>query len=217
MGFGKARVLQELFSEYKKKQPAIKKRLNEFKKVWEQSDSRIFSELCFCLCTPQSKAVSCDKAISDLEEKNILFNGSVSRIITGLKAVRFPNKKASYIVEARNFFTDNGILQIKHKIDTDNIHETRQRFVNDVKGFGFKEASHFLRNIGFGSDFAILDTHILKNMLKYGLIDKQPEALTKCQYLFLEDRLRQFSQKINIPMDELDLLFWSSQTGEIFK
>ncbi|MCK5580460.1 MAG: N-glycosylase/DNA lyase [Candidatus Omnitrophica bacterium] len=208
---------QELFPEYKKKKTDIKKRLDEFRAVWEKSDKVIFSELCFCICTPQSKAVYCDKAISDLTKKGILYKGNIAQIRDGLKGVRFPNNKARYIVEAHKSFCIKGSLKIKDKININNISETRDWFVRNVKGLGFKEASHFLRNIGFGRDFAILDVHILRNMVRYGIVPQCPKNITGTQYLFLENELKKFSGKIGIPMDELDLLFWSSETGEIFK
>jgi N-glycosylase/DNA lyase len=84
-------------------------------------------------------------------------------------------------------------------------------------GFGLKEASHFLRNIGSEFDLAILDRHIIKNLLRYGVIDEIPKSLTKKQYLMIEERMKKFSKKIGIPLAELDLLFWSEETGEIFK
>jgi len=80
-----------------------------------------------------------------------------------------------------------------------------------------KEASHFLRNIGLGKDLAILDRHILKNLKEYGVINEIPKSITKKVYIAIEDKMREFSKRINIPMDELDLLFWSKETGIIFK
>ena len=134
-----------------------------------------------------------------------------------MAGVRFPNNKSKYLYEARRQFSSNGRYLIKEKIDLKNIIGSRNWFAKNVKGIGFKEASHFLRNIGFGSDLAILDVHILKNMIKYGIIKTRPKTLTRLKYLELENKLRKFSQEIKIPMDELDLLFWSSETGEIFK
>jgi N-glycosylase/DNA lyase len=89
--------------------------------------------------------------------------------------------------------------------------------VRNVKGIGYKEASHFLRNIGFGQHLAILDVHILRNMVRYGVIESVPKNISRSVYLELENKLKGFAKKIGIPMDELDLLFWSSETGEIFK
>jgi len=209
--------MKELIIEYGKKKIQIRQRLREFKDVWKRPDKEIFSELCFCICTPQSKAVYCDKAVSLLKKNGILFKGDPSQIKAGLKAVRFPNNKAGYIVEARRLFTEKGALRIKDKINTNNAHQTRLWLAHNVKGVGLKEASHFLRNIGFGKDLAILDVHILNNMVNYKIIREVPTYISKTRYLLLENELSRFSRKINIPMDELDLLFWSMETGEIFK
>lgn len=210
-------VIQNLISEYNREKHKIRRRLKEFKSVWDSSDKKIFSELCFCICTPQSRAVYCDKAVSGLEKSGMLFKGDLSRIRAGLRAVRFPNNKAGYIVKARKLFTVDGAIRVKDRIDPGNIPGTRLWLARNVAGIGFKEASHFLRNIGFGRDLAILDAHIMRNMAKYKLIKDIPGNMTKKQYLLLEKKLKSFSEKINIPMNELDLLFWSLETGEIFK
>lgn len=210
-------MTRDLIAEYKKKKTALKNRLKDFKKIWNESGKVIFSELCFCICTPQAKAVECDKAVKRLMKSGNLFNGSIDEIRSEIAGVRFPNNKSKYLYEARLQFSSNGRYLIKERIDLEDIVESRNWFAANVKGMGFKEASHFLRNIGFGSDLAILDVHILKNMIKYGIITTRPKTLTKVKYLELENKLRKFSKDVNIPMDELDLLFWSSETGEIFK
>jgi len=208
------KILQK---EYAKKKKDIRFRLDEFKKVWKNPDKKIFSELCFCICTPQSRAVVCDRAIKGLLKNGNLFNGSYDEIRQGLSGVRFPNNKTGYILEARDLLSSSGKIVIKERIDTKDIIETRDWIVKNIKGIGYKEASHFLRNIGFGEDLAILDVHIIKNMIRYKLVKEKPKTITKKKYFELEEKLRKFSKKINIPLGELDLLFWSSETGEIFK
>ncbi len=212
-------AMRELLSCYKAKKLTIKKRLADFQSTWKKADKKIFAELCFCLCTPQSKAVMCDKAISSLEETGVLFNGSFAQISPALKinGVRFHNNKTRYIIEARNLFAKKNRLCIKNKINTLNIDETRGWLVKNVKGLGYKEASHFLRNIGQGKNLAILDIHILRNMLKLKIIKKIPKIISKKEYLSMEKNLERFSKKAGIPMDELDLLFWSMETGTVFK
>ncbi len=209
--------MKSLISEYKKKKKQIKERLREFRGLQKARDEDIFAELCFCILTPQSKAVYCDKAIRELKETWLLFNGCINSIREKLKGVRFPNNKAGYIVAVRDFFKNGRRLEIKSRLDNNNILETREWLAKNVKGIGYKEASHFLRNIGMGKDLAILDVHILKNLKRYKVIREIPAALSKKTYLEIEERMRRFAQKINIPMDELDLLFWSRQTGFIFK
>ncbi len=210
-------MIRKIRSEHTSKKRPIKNKLKEFRSVWGDSDKKIFIELCFCICTPQSKAVYCDKAISGLAKGGTLFKGGLREIRTGLKGVRFPNNKARYIIRARDLFTRDGVIKIKERIDISDIPGTRFWFARNVTGIGLKEASHFLRNIGFGKDLAILDVHILRNMAACGLINNIPKSIPERKYLLLENKLRKFSKKINIPMNELDLLFWSHDTGEIFK
>lgn len=207
----------KLLAEYKARKSEIKKRLDDFKAVWTEPDERIFSELCFCICTPQSKAVHCHEAVSALSGNRVLYCGDERRIRSGLKKVRFPNNKAKYIVETRGRFFCDKTLRVKDKISAGDIFATREWLVRNVKGIGYKEASHFLRNIGFGDDLAILDVHILKNMVRLGVISEKPKTLTRKKYLELEEKLRKFSKSVGIPMAELDLLFWSMETGHIFK
>ncbi|MDP8217859.1 MAG: N-glycosylase/DNA lyase [Candidatus Theseobacter exili] len=210
-------MTSSLLEKYKNKKEKIEERLDEFKSVWKNLDRDIFSELCFCICTPQSKAVYCDRAVSSLTKSGVLFSGKYDQIRNGLKGVRFPNNKAKYIFEARCMFYKDGSLKIKDKLDISNILKCREWLVNNVKGLGYKEASHFLRNIGFGKDLAILDVHILNNMKKFSIINEIPKSITKKLYYSLENDLRVFATNKNIPMDALDLLFWSLETGEIFK
>lgn len=209
--------MKELLKDYRKRKKEIKRRLEDFKHVYKKRDKDIFSELCFCILTPQAKAVSCDAAIRRLERRNLLFAGARKEIRTCLKGVRFPNNKARYLIEAREFFKNGKGLDVKSKIDTRDVFKTREWLVRNIKGFGYKEASHFLRNIGFGKDLAILDRHILKNLKNYKVIKEIPRALSKEEYMWIEGKMRKFFKRVNISMEEVDLLFWSMETGMIFK
>ena len=126
--------------------------------------------------------------------------------------MRFGNNKAKYIVNARNIFNET----MKRIRANQKPEELRDYLVENVRGMGYKESSHFLRNIGF-LDFAILDRHILKNLKKYGVIKEVPKSLTPKRYLEIEEKMKEFSNAVKIPLSHLDLLFWSNETGEIFK
>lgn len=209
--------MKNLLKNYGKRKKEIKNRLKDFRDNYKKTGRNIFSELCFCILTPQAEAVECDKAIKELKKAGLLFNGGPKAISPYLKAARFLNKKAEFIVNARALFKNNGCFSIKDRIDEKDIFKTREWLVKNVKGIGYKEASHFLRNIGFGKNLAILDVHILKNLKRYGIIKKIPGSLAKNEYIKIEDKLRKFCKKIKIPMDELDLLLWSMETGFVFK
>ncbi len=202
------------------KKRAISSRLKEFKNLWAHgSDEDIFAELAFCLFTPQSKAKSCWVATERLKNQNLLFDGSADDIKKCLhRYVRFHNKKAEYLLKVRNLFIDNGVLSIKRKLNNfKDIFTCRDWLVKNIKGFGYKEASHFLRNIGFGDKIAILDRHILKNLHKLGIISNIPKTISRSKYLNIEKRMFEFADKNKIPLSHLDLLLWFKETGEIFK
>jgi len=192
--------------------------LKDFERNLNRTNSALFSELCFCLLTPQSKAVHCDKAIRHLVMSGLLFKGDedeISKKIRGL--VRFHNKKSRFIVEARKTLTSNKKLDIKKILKKGDVKNVREWLVANIKGLGYKEGSHFLRNVGLGADLAILDTHILSNLKDLGIIKEVPPSGSIKKYLETEDRMRKFAEKIKIPLEELDLLFWSNETGFIFK
>jgi N-glycosylase/DNA lyase len=211
--------IDKLLEMYQNKKDEIQKRLKEFKEISNQSDERVFAELAFCICTPQSKAFVCDKSISTLEKNGLLFTGNEKQIENFLNGVRFPKNKAKYIVEARKFFTEDGKLKIKEKILMHkDAFELRDWLIENVKGLGIKEASHFIRNMGFGNEqLAILDRHILKNLKELGVIEEIPKVITRTIYLEIENKMREFSKRIKIPMYELDMLLWSKETGKVFK
>lgn len=202
---------------YKIRKIEILKRLEYFKSIWGKNDKKIFSELCFCILTPQSKAVVCDEIINRLRRNSLLFKGDINKIKPYLKRARFYKNKSKYIIGARRLFRGRGGIKIKDKLDINNIITTRDWLVENIKGIGYKEASHFLRNIGSGEDITILDIHILKNLKKFGVIEKLPNSITKKRYLDIENKFKNFANKIKIPVAHLDLLFWSMETGKIFK
>jgi len=192
--------------------------LQEFKQILERDDHDVFAELCFCLLTPQSSAKTCWAAVTRLKEKSLLLKGAPGELEPSLNDVRFNESKAKYIVQAREQFSKNGDLRVKpHLRSFVNNYELREWLVENVNGLGYKEASHFLRNVGLGEEFAILDRHILRNLKDFGVLPEIPTSLTKKRYLEIEEKVRRFSREIGIPMGELDLLLWSKETGWIFK
>jgi N-glycosylase/DNA lyase len=211
--------MESLLRAYRKNRKRIRERLLEFEEVWREPDKRIFEELAFCFCTPQSNARSCFAAVDYLARSGLLLRGDREAISRHIRSgVRFPENKSRYIVEARGLFTDpGGNLRIKERLHHSDPLVLREWLVKNIRGLGYKEAGHFLRNIGMGDNLAILDRHILRNMVRYGIIREVPKSLTRKRYLEIEEALRGFSRRVGIPMAELDLLFWSMETGEIFK
>jgi len=210
------RKLQELYSSVQSKTLS---RLNEFRQIRKMgSEKEIFAELVFCLLTPQSRAKTCWDAVKNLIHKNLLLKGNVNRLSKEIQEARFKYKKAGYIVEARKQFLINGKLTIKLRImQFSDVYDAREWLVQHVKGIAYKEASHFLRNIGLGKNLAILDRHILKNLKLLGVIEEVPGSLSRKRYLEIEKKMKEFAKRIKIPVSHLDLVLWYKETGEIFK
>ncbi|WP_294708059.1 N-glycosylase/DNA lyase [uncultured Fusobacterium sp.] len=210
----------EIEKIYKEKQKDIEKRLREFKEIWEKgSNEDIHAELSFCILTPQSKAVNAWKAITTLRENGLLFNGSAEDIVEYLNIVRFKNNKAKYLVALREQMqNEKGEIITKDFFNSiTDVKDKREWIVKNIKGMAYKEAGHFLRNVGFGKEIAILDRHILKNLVKLEVIEDVPKSLTPKLYLEIEEKMKAYCKFISIPMDSLDLLLWYKEAGEIFK
>lgn len=185
----------------------IETRLAEFKEVYEANNSRWFSELCFCILTANSqaqKAIDIQKAIG---EEGFLY-WPLEKITASIRSYghRFHNLKAKYIVEARNF------INIKDIIINMDCRSARDFLTKNIKGIGYKEASHFLRNVGY-KDCAIIDRHIIRFLAQYSLIKEIPKTITKKIYLELEEILDRFK----IEHNKLDLLIWCYITGKVLK
>ncbi len=219
---------KHLMSIYKDKilHERMKRRLEYFERVYKrENDKRLFAELAFCICTPQTKARSGAAAIIDLYNHNLLFKGSEESIANILiKHVRFHNMKARNIVLARKLYFPKEKFILRERIDdaikNDSIVSLRNELAKEIKGYGLKEASHFLRNIGFGQKIAILDRHIMRVMNKLDILPESmtpKTSLTKNNYMSCEANLVEYSKKEKIPMEYLDFVFWYDATNDIFK
>ncbi|NUN69900.1 MAG: DNA lyase [Bacteroidetes bacterium] len=206
------RHTEELHAAFRKKRAAIRRRLREYRAV---PVSGYFYELVYCLMTPQSSAVNAAKAQQRFEEADLLHREIDPEpfLFTREYYIRFHRTKARHITEMkRNYALIEAVT-----IGPMTAEEKREWFVRNVKGLSYKEATHFLRNIGRNDGLAILDRHILKNLRRYGVIRSIPATLTKKRYLSIERKFRRFAEEAGITVDELDLLFWSAEAGEILK
>lgn len=198
-----------LRAHYRRHRHAIAARLAEFKAL---APEQHFHEFLFCTLTPQSEARRCWSAVEEILKLPVLSKPALVRILK--TKTRFHNNKAAYILHNQKHWPT-----IQEQLNTPDRAALRNWLADNVRGYGLKEASHFLRNIGCSENkVAILDRHILRNLHKLRVISaKDTRIRNKAHYLALEQKFLAFSQKTRIPIDHLDLLFWSKETGEIFK
>lgn len=223
--------MSDLQTVYNNIQSEIEQKYETFAMIWGLGDSEIFPELVFCLCTPQTNAKHGWKAVQLLMQSGYLhkpINNVVDEQqrliqigdILSKAGVRFKKNKAKYIVDAikrfNSGFSFKTLIQQKIKSSHDMI-EVRNWLADNVYGIGMKEASHFLRNIGLGTEICILDRHILRNLNEFGVIEKIPQTVSKKAYLNIEQEMIKFSKEVNIPVFALDFVFWYRAKGELFK
>ncbi len=194
-------MIEELQKTYLEKREAIRARLAEFEAIMlGGDDGRLFEELVFCIFTAGASA---RMGLNSIEKvRPHLFKAGQKRLCRSLVgAHRYP-------------------LRLRERLDSfgDDVEARRDFFAKNpgVKGVGYKESSHYLRNIGYRG-YAILDKHILRTLYEAGVIDSPDPPGAKKKYLAVEDRMRKFAEDIKINLDELDLLLWSNKTGVILK
>ncbi len=186
-------------------------RIEEFKQNSGKTSREIFKELCFCILTANFKA---EKSI-EIQRKigDCFLTLPISQLTKELKTLghRYPERRAQYIVEARKYA--DSLKDIISRFKDASL--LREWLVKNIRGIGFKEASHFLRNIGY-FDLAIVDFHIINILSKYGLVNR-PKTMTRSKYLEIESILRKIANRLNISLAELDLFLWYLETGKVLK
>ena len=188
----------------------VNNRIKDFKKVNKESVNELFNEVCFCTLTANFNAEKSIKIQHEIGDS--LHTLSEKELAERLKnhGYRFPNIRAKYISES-------SLCKelIQKNITSLGCEDLRKWLVNNVKGFGYKEASHFLRNIGF-DDYAIIDFHIIDILVRYNII-KKPKTITRKKYLEIEKLLKKIAVKSSLSLAELDLYLWYMETGKILK
>ena len=193
----------------------VENRIAEFLEVYEKDTYAWFEELTYCLLTAYSSAERGQVCVDALCDCGALMHGSLEEVVETLRCQghRFADRRAEYIVEARRLAT-----KLKQTIQGfSKTSDARKWLVENVKGLGWKESSHFLRNVGY-FDVAILDRHIVSNMREHGLIqDDGRKGLTKRRYLEYERLLEYVAERVGMTLGEMDLYLWYRKTGKVLK
>ncbi len=197
----------------------IHKKLREFENIIKNaSEEAIFEELVFCIFTAGTSAKMGLSAIRAV--RSILPGASEDELRKRLRGVyRFPNVRSKHVVHTRNYLARQYGLKLRTLLLSFEDPAQRRDFFalnKDIKGLGFKEASHFLRNIGFRG-YAILDKHILQCLFELGITESVRAPHSRSKYIEIENKFRSFSERNGFDFDEMDLFLWSEKTGEILK
>lgn len=214
-------VLDDIRATLTARKKEIQKRLSEFYEVGrEGSDARLWEELVFCIFTAGASARMGYRAVEAV--RPFLLEGSREEMTLALKAAgahRFPVERPGYIVVTRDYLRKHCGMSLRKKLHSFSDPIERRAWLaheKQIKGLGYKEASHFLRNIGF-KGYAILDKHVMSCLYDLKVVDTRKPPATKSRYLETEQELKKFARQIKVNFDELDLVLWSIKTGEVLK
>lgn len=211
-------TLSRLLDSYEERRGEIQLRLKEFEEVGQNGDdARFFEELAFCIFAAGTSARHGMQCVERV--RPVLFTGDREELREALRGQRFYNLRSGFLFQTREYLRDVCGLKLKKHLNSfENRHERRDFLAlnKQIAGIGMKEASHYLRNVGF-KGYAILDKHILRGLHELGVLNSPAPPGRPDRYREIEAKLHAFSQEINIDPDELDLLLWSERTGEILK
>ena len=215
---------EDIKQHYLEQKDVIDQRLEDFSKLRDASEYRLFKELVFVILTSQTSAKKSWEAAEQLDSEDLLLNGDKESIakVLGENEVQYEENKASYIIDNRSKLSQPTLqdptneLKISYKIDESNLDKTRHWMVENLKGVGWKAASHFLRNVGY-SDLAIVSGYITEDLHELGLSDSSAQPGNEEEYLEAEQQMKKLSEELEISLEALDLVLWSMETGEVFK
>jgi len=181
----------------------INKILQQFK-TNRYDDERLFYNLCFCLCSPQVLYENNFIVIEKLEEIDFFHqNISLLSLQKKLNYVRFFERKSLFLLDAKNnFFIIKKII-----LNNKNVLIIREILRKKVLGLGLKTTSHFLRNMGFNDNYAIIDVHILKFLGESG------NNISIKKYYALERKFCKIAKEEGLTGIELDMVVWKYYVG----
>jgi N-glycosylase/DNA lyase len=185
-------------------------KLMEFEKNGTLDADGKFVELCFCILVANTNLEKTKSAWEKINDGFLyLDKNEISKKLKS-HGYRFYNVRSKFIAEARDKKDE-----IEKNFRTMDGEGMRQWLHDNIKGLGWKESSHFLRNMGC-KDFAILDTHVISFMHRHKLIEHAPKTLSsKNTYFALEEKLREISKALKISMAELDMYMFYLDSGKM--
>jgi N-glycosylase/DNA lyase len=214
-------TIERVRAAHRARRKEIRERLAEFESVWRGgSDTRLWEELVFCIFTAGASARMGLRSVEAL--RPLLIKGereAMSEALISAGAHRFPIARPGYVVVTRDYLREHCGMRLRETLSSfvDPL-ERRDWLAREprIKGLGYKESSHFLRNIGL-KGYGILDKHVLRCLADLGVVDSPRPPSTRNAYLEKEEQLRRFARRVRIDFDELDLVLWSMKTGEVLK
>jgi len=179
-------VIEDIRATHKARKKEIRARLDQFQEVWRRgSDELLWEELVFCIFTAGASARMGFRSVEAI--RPFLIDGKREDMTLALRtngAHRFPVERPGYIVVTRDYLREHCGLALRKKLQSfaDPL-ERRDWLAREkrIKGLGYKESSHFLRNIGL-LGHAILDKHVMSCLADLKVVETSKPPATRARY-----------------------------------
>ncbi|MGL4366926.1 MAG: hypothetical protein ACRCTQ_01385 [Brevinemataceae bacterium] len=144
----------------------------------------IFRQAVYCLLTPATKSDSADYTYRELFTDDFFYQANpiqIAQCLCKKPYIRFHNQKTDRLI----FWRSHGMDIVSEMIKLKSASSKREYLISAAKGFGLKESTHFLRNIGMSDDLVIMDRHIVSFMKNIGLIGSVEHKVPSSRKLYL--------------------------------
>lgn len=210
---------EELLKLYEIKREEIRNRLSEFKEAFQKADDRdVFRELSFCILSSGVGPRIAGRCVDATGEK--LIDGEENELLKHIEPIhKYAENASRYIVFTREYLREEHGFLLKSLVSSFEDRAQRRDFFAKnpgIKGLGYMQASHFLRNLGF-SGYAILDRNNLASLFELRIINEAKYPLSKKRYIETENLMEDAARELGISLDEFDLLLWSRKRKYIPK
>lgn len=122
---------------------------------------------------------------------------------------RFKNRLASLLSTTVKTMRIQGQSLRDTLFSASSAREARELLVQQVWGFGPKQASLFLRRVGYCAELAVLDTHILDYLRVARGLDPKPSALSRLEsYERIEVEFQKVAEEFGHSVGCVDLAMW---------
>ncbi len=198
---------------------------------WRRLDEHdLWREFCLCVLSSRTRFELASEAVDRLERSGVLarmrakptnvHHAEVEAVLrprkdgkVGARGIPFwRSRSAQLLGSAAALYAGRrkGLKSILLRIgDPERV---RSEFVSTLPGMGMKQASHFLQNIGFSRDLAIIDTHLLSFIIEdLMLIRFESHGVSERMYMDLERRVQRMAAANGFSLRQLDRAIWRSK------
>lgn len=195
---------------------------------WQlRTEEELLHEACICMFSSQMVFEVAEAAAQRIKDRGLLQTTTLKDYEQRLVAVlgeplaierdgkirharpRFKNRLASLLATTVGTMRGQGQSLRDTLFSASSAREARELLVQQVWGFGPKQASLFLRRVGYCAELAVLDTHILDYLRVARGLDPKPSALSRLEsYECIEVEFKKVAEEFGYSVGCVDLAMW---------